>query len=282
MDKSRAMPILAGAAMAFSLAACQGMGGGDSGSGGQSSSMQGSSAYPQSSSAQGAVASQQQAAAPALVRDVQRTLGSRGYDPGAVDGIYGGGTESALRRFQRDQNLTSSGQIDSQTLAALGLTNQAGAPQRSGATYTPTNQRQGAMAVPSGQVREVQQTLADRGYSAGPVDGRMGPRTQQALRDFQRDRNLQASGQPDQQTLAALGLEGGGTQTGQMPAERSDEAPPPPDIPGEIPARERQVPQQQGELPPTGSQAPGSAPEATRTPGLPGQETQPPQSDVGQ
>lgn len=286
MDKSRAMPILAGAAMAFSLAACQGMGWGESGSG-QSSSMQGSSSYPQSGTSQSASASgggggmaQQQAAAPALVRDVQRSLGSRGYDPGAVDGVYGSGTEAALRRFQRDQNMASSGQIDAPTLMALGLTNQAGAPQRSGAAYTPTNQRQGApvdqrqgaMALPSGQVRDVQQGLADRGYDAGPVDGQMGPRTRQALRDFQRDRNLQASGQPDQRTLAALGIEAGGagTQTGEMPAGRQGE-PPPPDIPD-------QVPEQQGELPPTGSQAPGSAPESSREPGIPGQVEPPPAS----
>lgn len=251
MDKIRAMPILASAAMALSLAACQGMGWGDSGS------------QAQTSSAPGASASQQQAASTGLVRDVQRSLGVRGYDPGAADGVYGSGTENALRRFQRDQNISSSGQIDTQTLAALGLTGQAiGQPQHAGAApspYRPTGQRQGAMAQPSEQTRQVQQSLADRGYDTGPVDGRNGPRTRDALRNFQRDQNISASGRADGQTLAALGIGSGspGTQTGQMP-------------------------QQQGELPPTGSQAPGSAPEAGRTPSLPGQEVQPPASPAGQ
>lgn len=234
MDKTRAIPILASAALAVSLAACQGMGGREASSG----------AAPSASSAQTSAASasggrpgmaEPQAAAPDLVRDVQRTLGAKGYDAGAPDGVYGPGTEQALRKFQRDQRLNSTGQIDVQTLAALGLTGEARPSQRAapGSGYTPTTKRQGAMATPPpDQVRGIQQTLADRGYDPGPTDGRWGPRTQQALRDFQRAENLQASGRPDPQTLAALGVETGSptTQTGELPAE-SNTAPPQGDAP---------------------------------------------------
>jgi peptidoglycan hydrolase-like protein with peptidoglycan-binding domain len=37
----------------------------------------------------------------------------------------------------------------------------------------------------------------------------MGPQTQKALKEFQQSKNLEASGQLDQETLAALGVESG-------------------------------------------------------------------------
>jgi peptidoglycan hydrolase-like protein with peptidoglycan-binding domain len=39
------------------------------------------------------------------------------------------------------------------------------------------------------------------------VDGRLGPQTQQGLKEFQASRGLEPSGELDQQTIAALGLE---------------------------------------------------------------------------
>lgn len=56
-------------------------------------------------------------------------------------------------------------------------------------------------------VRQLQEQLQNQGYEVGQVDGVMGPRTQEALMSFQRDQNLQATGRPDQQTMAALGIE---------------------------------------------------------------------------
>jgi len=53
------------------------------------------------------------------VRQVQQRLNAIGYHAGAVDGVLGPQTESALRRFQRARNLDATGHIDSKTLAAL-------------------------------------------------------------------------------------------------------------------------------------------------------------------
>jgi len=66
--------------------------------------------------------------------------------------------------------------------------------------------------------RQVQQQLQSQGYDVGQVDGIWGPRSQQALMNFQRDQNMQATGQPDQQTMAALGIEPS-TQQAQTPEE---------------------------------------------------------------
>jgi len=55
------------------------------------------------------------------VREVQEALVYYGYDVGTVDGIFGRGTDQALRRFQRDEGLPVSGVVDDETAAALGL-----------------------------------------------------------------------------------------------------------------------------------------------------------------
>ncbi|MEA2737391.1 MAG: hypothetical protein QOH05_698 [Acetobacteraceae bacterium] len=58
--------------------------------------------------------------APEVVKQVQSKLRDSGYyKQGVVDGIWGSGTESAIRSFQRDHNLDVSGQLDVSTLQAL-------------------------------------------------------------------------------------------------------------------------------------------------------------------
>ncbi|MEW6637354.1 MAG: peptidoglycan-binding domain-containing protein, partial [Actinomycetota bacterium] len=53
------------------------------------------------------------------VEELQRLLQQAGYDPGPIDGIFGGGTQSAVRSFQRDQGLTVDGVVGPRTWAAL-------------------------------------------------------------------------------------------------------------------------------------------------------------------
>jgi peptidoglycan hydrolase-like protein with peptidoglycan-binding domain len=55
------------------------------------------------------------------------------------------------------------------------------------------------------QVRRIQQALDSRGFHVG-VDGMWGPRTETALRDFQKAQKLPASGEFNQQTIMALGM----------------------------------------------------------------------------
>ena len=70
-------------------------------------------------------------------------------------------------------------------------------------------QQDGSQAQSSDMVRKAQQALKEKGFDPGPVDGMMGPRTQQAIKQFQESQaNLKPTGKLDQQTLAALGVEG--------------------------------------------------------------------------
>ena len=56
------------------------------------------------------------------------------------------------------------------------------------------------------QVRSVQQALQGKGMDPGAVDGVMGPRTQDAVRNFQKAQNLPQTGRIDAPTLQKLGI----------------------------------------------------------------------------
>ena len=54
-------------------------------------------------------------------------------------------------------------------------------------------------------IRQVQEALKNQGQNPGPIDGIMGSRTQQALRQFQRANGLEQTGTLDEVTLQKLG-----------------------------------------------------------------------------
>ena len=56
-------------------------------------------------------------------------------------------------------------------------------------------------------VEAVQEALTERGFEPGKIDGAMGSRTRNALREFQRSVGLPPTGEIEAATIAALGLE---------------------------------------------------------------------------
>jgi peptidoglycan hydrolase-like protein with peptidoglycan-binding domain len=57
------------------------------------------------------------------------------------------------------------------------------------------------------QVKAVQQALKDKGHDPGEVDGKMGPKTQQAIRDYQQKEGLKTTGRLDTETASKLGVQ---------------------------------------------------------------------------
>jgi len=55
-----------------------------------------------------------------MVRRVQRQLASSGYYHGEIDGIMGSGTRSAIRNYQRDNDLRVDGEIGNELLSSMG------------------------------------------------------------------------------------------------------------------------------------------------------------------
>jgi len=73
---------------------------------------------------------------------------------------------------------------------------------------------QGTVALTPELVTQVQQRLQAEGHAAGAIDGMWGPATQQGVLEFQQAQGLEASGQLNEETLAALGIGGESAATG--------------------------------------------------------------------
>ncbi len=58
----------------------------------------------------------------------------------------------------------------------------------------------------NGDTKKVQETLRDKGYYKGPVDGIMGHQTRMAIRQYQESEKLQVNGHLDGDTAAKLGV----------------------------------------------------------------------------
>jgi peptidoglycan hydrolase-like protein with peptidoglycan-binding domain len=127
------------------------------------------------------------------VKSVQQALVNQGLAvTGGVDGIFGPGTESALKSFQSSNGLAVTGAVDDGTALALGL-----------ASSDVLGLTQGNR---SNAVKALQQALVDHGITvAGGVDGIFGPGTSAAVKQFQSGKGLSASGVVDAATAAALG-----------------------------------------------------------------------------
>jgi peptidoglycan hydrolase-like protein with peptidoglycan-binding domain len=57
------------------------------------------------------------------------------------------------------------------------------------------------------QTKKAQQALKDKGFYSGPVDGVMSKTTQDAIRALQKSKNLNVTGNLDDNTARELGLE---------------------------------------------------------------------------
>ena len=126
---------------------------------------------------------------------LQVALQSRGLYAGAIDGVKGPGTITAIKRFQRRVGLTPNGIPGTATRKALGRygTHVLGSrPLTRGAT--------------GWDVAALQFLLAWRGFPSATIDGGLGVRTELALRRFQRWAGLEPDGVAGASTYAALRL----------------------------------------------------------------------------
>lgn len=55
------------------------------------------------------------------IQQAQQALKDKGFDPGPVDGVDGDKTKTAVKQFQKSQNLTPDGRLGPQTLDGLGV-----------------------------------------------------------------------------------------------------------------------------------------------------------------
>ena len=86
-------------------------------------------------------------------------------------------------------------------------------------------EQSGQQGMSQGQIRQAQQSLKEAGFDPGPIDGQFGPKTQEALRAFQRSHGLPQTGQLDETTRESLMAQQGRESPGgsMAPGRRSDE-----------------------------------------------------------
>jgi peptidoglycan hydrolase-like protein with peptidoglycan-binding domain len=148
------------------------------------------------------------------VKSVQQALISQGLEvTGGADGIFGPGTEAALKTFQSQQGLNSTGVVDDATALALGL-----------ASSDLLGLTQGNRGD---AVKSLQQKLVNAGINvAGGVDGIFGQGTTKAVKDFQTKKGYSPTGVVNAATAAALGAVTDAKPAAPKPATSDGDAKP--------------------------------------------------------
>ena len=140
------------------------------------------------------------------VEQLQQALLNLGVQlDGGVDGVFGPGTEAALKRFQAKRGLAQTGTVDNATAIALGL--------QSNSVFGLTQGASGNGVV------ELQNKLIAAGHPpVGGADGIFGPATASALEAFQKAKGLAQTGNVNAPTAAAIAAVSGGAAA--EPADR--------------------------------------------------------------
>ena len=118
------------------------------------------------------------------VRKLQEQLNKLGYKAGAVDGIFGSRTESAVKAFQRANGLAVDGIVGPKTRKEL-------------------NEKLKPKAQ-SGNIKELQTILNQLGIDVGKTDGIEGSKTRAGVRQFQKIFGLTVDGIAGKNTWAVL------------------------------------------------------------------------------
>ena len=159
------------------------------------------------------------------VKALQKALSQLGFYQKTLDGVYGSGTKTAVRNFQKANGLSVDGVAGPVTLSWLeamtGIDIDGGSGNQGGNTGN-TGNSGSAEKPPIGEglfggvyttikygdkgdrVRTLQRALLALGYQVGKVDGSFGSGTYAAVRDFQRSEKLGVDGKAGKQTLKKL------------------------------------------------------------------------------
>lgn len=143
-----------------------------------------------------------------MISDMQVRLQAAGYLKGGVDGVYGADTTNAVKAFQKAKGIPVSGAIDEMTYSALRNVDSSSASYESSGGEEGSSASRGASLYIIGdsgsEVSSIQRKLKKMGYLDGSADGIYGGDTASAVKAFQDDEGLSATGMVDGDTLARI------------------------------------------------------------------------------
>jgi peptidoglycan hydrolase-like protein with peptidoglycan-binding domain len=131
-----------------------------------------------------------------LVNNIQRELGKRGYFSGKQDGVLTRDCRVAILAYEFDENMPLSGEASEAVLKALIFARAAGNTAGPGAAKRFERRKE--------LIKQVQQMLAQYGYTSGPVNGELDARTRDAIKQFESDRHLEAAGHLSERVLLEM------------------------------------------------------------------------------
>ena len=124
------------------------------------------------------------------VRELQKLLTDKGYYAGPINGKFGPLTEEAVIKYQEESGLLPDGVVGSETLKKL-----------KEKPHPPGTYRNGDEGD---EVKKLQKALKDKNYYTGPVNGKFGPLTEEAVKIFQQANNLEVDGIVGKETLELI------------------------------------------------------------------------------
>jgi len=154
------------------------------------------------------------------VEEIQQILKDAEFEPGPVDGVMGGQTRSAIKKFQKQKGLKQTGKIDSVTYLALNRQKEAAKEsskiESKKDSFTPVSEQSQEINVvveekrksradvqdeimsyrlkSKDRTRQIQAVLKKAGFYKGEIDGKEGPQTKRAIKAFQKAKGLNPDG----------------------------------------------------------------------------------------
>ncbi len=150
-----------------------------------------------------------------IVREIQISLKKSNFDPGFSDGRMGWRTREAIRKFQKKNNLKTTGYVDYKTCTKLNIGLEIKRNQNSEQKEKKlANNKDYVISVQDLEkelktlkgIKRIQQALRNAGYDPGFIDGRVGSRTRKSIAAFQKAKALNITGDIDYATWIELCL----------------------------------------------------------------------------
>ena len=146
-----------------------------------------------------------------VVEEIQVVLGSLGYVTGNTDGRMGQKTREAIKTFQESRGLKDTGYVDMNTWRQIEDIRRVKDEHELDDTYTVEvrspykEEKDDFKSELVITTKQIQIALKNAGFDPGAIDGKMGPMTHQAVKEFQKTKGLKPDGVVGLKTWTELG-----------------------------------------------------------------------------